>query len=176
MDISKFITWVNDFPIKGSNAIDTSKLFSNSEIFNYTISQSLELAKEFNIDNIVAIETRGFIWGSALAFASKLPLHLARKPYRIPQPVFEKKFTSRSRPYSLNIEKNANIYGNVMIVDDILVSGATHLAVGELLTEHFNILPSNQFHISIIEPVTSWNGKNMLLNAGYNVSTLTNFK
>lgn len=173
MDISKFFSRVEDFPFKGKTAIDISKLMSDTEVFDYSVSWLVDLAKKYNIDNIVAIETRGFIWGAPAAFASKLPLHLARKPMRIPRPAIEKKFSSRGRPYSLSLQEDANIFGNVMIVDDIIVSSATHLAVGELLTEHFGILPANQLHASIIEIRDNCHGTQILRDKGYLAEYLT---
>jgi adenine phosphoribosyltransferase len=173
MDISKFFNKVDDFPFKGKTSMDISKLMSTPEVFNYSVSWLVDLVKKYNIDNIVAIETRGFIWGAPTAFESKIPLHLARKPYRIPRPVFEKKFSSRNRPYSMNLQQDANIFGNVMIVDDIIVSSATHAAVGELLTEHFNIAPSNQLHVSIIEVNNYWQGTQLLKDKGYLAESLT---
>jgi adenine phosphoribosyltransferase len=171
MDISKFYTTVPDWIWKGNAASDISQLLANPDVFSYSVERLTELTKKYNIDNIVAIETRGFIWASALAFSAKLPLHLARKPLRIPRPVVESRFMSRSRHYSLSIQKDANIHGNVMVVDDILVSGSTLNAVGELLKEHFGILPANQLHTSIIA-IKDWQGKKMLLDKGYLVENL----
>lgn len=171
MDISKYYSLVPDFPRLGNTASDLSRLLSNPEVFAYSVEWLLELSKKYNIDNIVAIETRGFIWGSALAFAAKLPLHLARKPLRIPYPVFESKFTSRNRHYSLNIQKDSNIHGNVIVIDDILSSGSTLNAVGGLLKEHFGISPANQLHAPIIA-FTYLQGKKMLSDQGYLVENL----
>jgi adenine phosphoribosyltransferase len=167
MDISKFFSRVDDFPFKGKTAIDISGLMSTPEVFDYSVSWLVDLVKKYNIDCIVAIETRGFIWGAPTAFAAKLPLHLARKPMRIPRPAFEKKFLTRGRPYSLSIQEDANIFGNVMVIDDIIVSSATHIAVGELLTEHFGILPVNQLHASVIQIQDNFQGTQILRDKGY---------
>jgi len=172
MDISQYYSLVPDFLRPGNTASDISQLLANPEVFAYSVEWLVELSKKHNIDNIIAIETRGFIWGSALAFATKLPLHLARKPLRIPHPVFESKFTSRNRHYSLSIQQDAKIYGNVMIVDDIVVSGATHASVGELLKEHFGIPLTNQLHASIVEIKDRWKGREALLSKGYTIESL----
>jgi adenine phosphoribosyltransferase len=172
MDISGYYSRVPDWPVKGNVASDISQLLVNPKVFSYSVEWLIELTNKYNIDNIVAIETRGFIWASALAFAAKLPLHLARKPLRIPRPVAEARFMTRGRHYSLNIQKDANIYGNVIVIDDLLVSGSTHLGVGELLTEHFGVAPSNQVHASIIEIKDHWLGRQILLNKGYTVENL----
>ena len=173
MDISKFFSSVDDFPFKGKSTIDISGLMSNTDVFNYSVTWLVDLAKKYSIDNIVAIETRGFIWGPAAAYASNLPLHLARKPQRIPRPAVEKKFASRDRLYSLCLQKDADIFGNVMIIDDVTVSGATHLAVGELLTEHFGIPPANQLHASIIKVPNLWASPQILKDNGYHEEYLT---
>jgi adenine phosphoribosyltransferase len=172
MDISKFYSRVPDWPVKGNVAADISQLLVNPEVFSYSVEWLIELTNKYNIDNIVAIETRGSIWASPLAFAAKLPLHLARKPLRIPRPVAEVRFITRKRHYSLNIQKDANISGNVIVIDDIMASGSTHLGVGELLTEHFGVAPSNQLHASIIEIKDHWVGRQILLDKGYAVESL----
>jgi adenine phosphoribosyltransferase len=173
MDISKFYNLVNDFPSKGKSSIDIASLMSNVEAFNYSVTWLENLTKKYNIDNIVAIETRGFIWGAPVAYASGIPLHLARKSQRIPKPTVEKRFASRDRLYSLCLQKDADIFGNVMVIDDVIVSGATHLAVGELLTTHFGIATANQFHASIIEIQNLWGSTQVLKDKGYSIECLS---
>ena len=171
MDISNFYTTVPDWIWKGNEASDISQLLVNPDVFSYSVEWLTELTKKYNIDNIVAIETKGFIWASALAFSAKLPLHLAMKPLKIPRPVIECRFMSRGRNYSLNIQKDANIHGNVIVIDDILSSGSTLNAVGGLLKEHFGISPANQLHAPIIA-FKYLQGKKMLSDQGYLVENL----
>jgi adenine phosphoribosyltransferase len=171
MDISNFYTTVPDWIWKGNEASDISQLLVNPDVFSYSVKWLTELTKKYNIDNIVAIETKGFIWASALAFSAKLPLHLARKPLTIPRPVVESRFMSRGRHYSLSIQKDSNIHGNVIVIDDILSSGSTLNAIGGLLKEHFGIAPANQLHAPIIA-FNYLQGKKMLSDQGYLVENL----
>jgi adenine phosphoribosyltransferase len=171
MDIKPYINIVYDFLVKGSNALDMSSLMSSPEVFNYCIDWYIELATANKIDHIVAIETRGFVWASAVAYKTKLPLHLARKPFVLPGGNYNKKFSSRGRPYSLSMMKSSRIIGKVMVIDDTLVSGATFDAVGDMLTEHWDILPNNQYHAALIYS-KSFPGQQFLIDKGYNVDYL----
>jgi adenine phosphoribosyltransferase len=102
-----------------------------------------------NIDCIVAVDARGFIWGSALASEIQAPLFLARKPGKLPGNVVTKEYDTEYSTASLSMLKYSNISGNVMVVDDILATGGTLNAVGELLTEHWNIKPDKQLHATL---------------------------
>jgi adenine phosphoribosyltransferase len=171
MNIQPLVKVVYDFPFKGRVTMDMSPLYTTPEAFNFCVSWLTELVKSNNIEHIVAIETRGFLTASAVAYETKLPLHLVRKTRLMPGEFVTKDFTQRQRPYTLSLSKTTPISGNVMIFDDIVASGSTLNAVGEMLTEHWNIAPKNQLHTALVYSVAS-QGEQMLLDAGYMVSYL----
>lgn len=171
MNIDSLVKVIYDFPYKGRITMDMSPLYTTSEAFNFCVDWLAELVKSNNIEHIVAIETRGFLAAAAVAYETKLPLHLARKTILMPGEFVTKKFTQRGKPYVLSLSKTMSISGNVMIFDDIVASGATLNAVGEMLTEHWNIAPQNQLHTALVYSVAS-QGEQMLLDAGYMMSYL----
>lgn len=171
MDLLKYIDVVYNFPTNGKNGLELTKLYADPPAFNYVINWFCDYAKNNNIDHIVGIETRGLIWGAAIAAKTEIPFHLARKPYNLPGDIVRKRFTTRGRHGNLTMVTTNKIEGNVLVVDDVIVSGDTFAAAGELLTEAFFILPSNQFHASVIL-AGNRNGVNNLTNKGYNVTTL----
>ena len=87
-----------------------------------------------NCDAIVAIDARGFIFGSAISLHSSKPMVVARKPGKLPGEVEEEKYDLEYGVDSLSIQKKAlNKYTNFAIVDDLLATGGTVECVAKLL-------------------------------------------
>ena len=79
MDLKKYIRSIKDYPKKGILFRDITTLIKNSEAFNYTVDKIFEISKKVNFDKISAIESRGFVFASALSYLTKKPLILLRK-------------------------------------------------------------------------------------------------
>jgi len=149
MDLKQVIRTVDDFPKPGVKFLDVTSILENPMAFRRTINWLVKQSAINDIDCIVAVDARGFIWGSALASEIQVPLHLARKPGKLPGNVVTKEYDTEYSTASLSMLKDGNIFGNVMVVDDILATGGTLNAVGELLTEHWNIKPNKQLHATL---------------------------
>lgn len=149
MDLKQVIRTVDDFPKPGVKFLDVTSILEDPTAFRKTINWLVKQSAIHNIDCIVAVDARGFIWGSALASEIQAPLYLARKPGKLPGNVVTKEYDTEYSTASLSMLKDINIFGNVMVVDDILATGGTLNAVGELLTEHWNIKPSKQLHATL---------------------------
>jgi len=149
MDLKQVIRTVDDFPKPGIKFLDVTSILEDPTAFRKTINWLVKQSAIHNIDCIVAVDARGFIWGSALASEIQAPLYLARKPGKLPGNVVTKEYDTEYSTASLSMLKDGNIFGNVMVVDDILATGGTLNAVGELLTEHWNIKPNKQLHATL---------------------------
>jgi len=149
MDLKQVIRTVDDFPKPGVKFLDVTSILENPMAFRRTINWLVKQSAINDIDCIVAVDARGFIWGSALASEIQVPLHLARKPGKLPGNVVTKEYDTEYSTASLSMLKDGNIFGNVMVVDDVLATGGTLNAVGELLTEHWNIKPNKQLHATL---------------------------
>jgi len=149
MDLKQVIRTVDDFPKPGVKFLDVTSILENPEAFRRTVNWLVKQSAIHDIDCIVAVDARGFIWGSALASEIQVPLYLARKPGKLPGKVVTKEYDTEYSTASLSMLKDSNIFGNVMVVDDILATGGTLNAVGELLTEHWNIKPNKQLHATL---------------------------
>jgi adenine phosphoribosyltransferase len=149
MDLKQVIRTVDNFPKPGVKFLDVTSILEDPTVFRKTINWFVKQSAIHNIDCIVAVDARGFIWGSALASEIQAPLYLARKPGKLPGNVVTKEYDTEYSTASLSMLKDSNIFGNVMVVDDILATGGTLNAVGELLTEHWNIKPSKQLHATL---------------------------
>ena len=79
MDLKKYIRSIKDYPKKGILFRDITTLIKNPEAFNFTINKIVDISKKLDFDKISAIESRGFVFASAVSFICKKPLILLRK-------------------------------------------------------------------------------------------------
>ena len=133
-DLKKVIRNVPDFPKKGIVFRDITTLIADKDAFKFVIDEFTKRYSEKNIDYIVSIESRGFIFGAALAHRLGCGLVPVRKkgklPYKTHQATYELEYGSDT----LEIHEDAFQKGkNILIVDDLLATGGTVSAVIELV-------------------------------------------
>ena len=174
MDLKQIIRTVDDFPKPGVKFLDVTSILENPEAFRRTVNWLIKLAAIYQIESIVAIDARGFIWGGAIANELRCPLHLARKPGKLPGNVITQTYDTEYSTASLSMLKDVKVKGPVLVIDDILATGGTLNAVGKLLELEFNIKPDNQVH-AVIANLDFLPGKKFLTNNGYIVEHLINF-
>ena len=79
MNLKKFIRSVPDYPKKGILFRDITTLIKDENAFAESIDQIIERAKKYKIDKIAAIESRGFVFASAVSYLLKKPFVMLRK-------------------------------------------------------------------------------------------------
>ena len=79
MDLKDYIRSIPDYPKKGILFRDITTLIKNEKAFSNTIEQIVNASKEFKVDKIAAIESRGFVFASAVSYLLKKPFILLRK-------------------------------------------------------------------------------------------------
>ena len=124
----------NDFPKEGIVFRDVLPILRNPDIFSDLIKEmsSSDILK--NSDAIIAIDARGFIFGSAISFYLSKPLVLARKPGKLPGEIISKSYNLEYGSNSLSIqEKSLSEYQSFFIVDDLLATGGTVSCVVDIL-------------------------------------------
>ena len=112
-------------------------IIQNPEIFRELISKmsSSEILK--NSEAIISIDARGFIFGSAVAFHSSIPMIVARKPGKLPGKIIEQNYNLEYGKNSLSIQEKAlKKFKSFVIVDDLLATGGTVNCVADLLKAH----------------------------------------
>ena len=133
-EIKDYITSYPDYPNKGVNFIDLLGLLREPNIFRVLIDKMASSKNILDSDAILAIEARGLIFGSAIAFASGKPLVVARKPNKLPGELIKKKYELEYGENVLEIQRNSiQKYQNFNIVDDILATGGTAKCASDLL-------------------------------------------
>ena len=134
MDLKDYIRSIKDYPKKGILFRDITTLIKNAEAFKYTNDKIIELAKKIDFDKVAAIESRGFVFASAVSYLLKKPFIMLRKKNKLPADVhsidFELEYgTATIEVHKDSIEKNEN----VLIIDDLIATGGTAEAAAKLI-------------------------------------------
>ena len=124
-----------DFPKKGIDFKDLSPIMADPELFRDLINEISQNKIFDKSDAILAIDARGFIYGSALALKLNKPLVLARKKNKLPGELISKDYGLEYGKDSLSIQKDIlNNFDKFVLVDDLLATGGTAKCVYELLS------------------------------------------
>jgi adenine phosphoribosyltransferase len=133
-DLKKFIRDIPDFPKKGIIFHDITPLLQNAGAFEAAIEQMAEMLNGREIDYLVGIESRGFIFASALAIKLRTGLVIVRKPGKLPYVTINASYDLEYGSDSLEVHRDAIHDGSrVVLIDDLLATGGTAKAAGDLI-------------------------------------------
>ena len=134
MDLKQHIRTVPNFPKPDINFYDITTLLANPSAFQYVIEQLKLAVKDSQIDAIVAIESRGFIFGAALAHTLGKSFVIVRKPGKLPYKKVSEEYNLEYGKDKIEIHEDAIQRGKkVLIIDDVLATGGTALAAVKLV-------------------------------------------
>ncbi len=133
--IKKLIVDVKDFPEKGIVFKDITPIFQDQFVFRNLMSHYVKkIQGDGLVNKIVAIDSRGFLFGSILAYETGLPMVLARKAGKLPRKTTQQTYNLEYGTASLEIhEADITDGDNVLIVDDVLATGGTAAAVADIV-------------------------------------------
>ncbi len=129
---------IADYPKPGILFRDITTLLADEEKFNFLIAHLKAYYEDKQIDFIAGIESRGFIFGSALAYALKLPFVPIRKPGKLPSTTVSEKY---SLEYGFDeVEIHIDAFAskerkNVLLIDDLIATGGTAKASVNLINK-----------------------------------------
>lgn len=147
-DLRRWIRDIPDFPKKGVVFKDITPLLLDPAAFGSCIAQLAARAQR--PDAVVAIESRGFVFGTALALHWKLPLVPARKFGKLPAPTVRELYSLEYGEDTLEIHRDALRLGQrVVIVDDLLATGGTAAATARLVEQLGGVVASLLFLIEL---------------------------
>ncbi|MDT8397456.1 MAG: adenine phosphoribosyltransferase [Pseudomonadales bacterium] len=133
LQLYDFVREVPDFPKPGILYRDITPLLADAQAFQAAIQFLAKRLERHRVDEILAIESRGFIFGAALALHLKRPLHLVRKAGKLPRTTFAEQYSLEYGTDSLELHTDAIKPGTrYAIIDDVIATGGTAAAVCRL--------------------------------------------
>jgi adenine phosphoribosyltransferase len=156
MNLKDYIRSIPDYPKKGILFRDITTLIKDENAFAETINQIIERSRKYNFTKIAAIESRGFVFASAVSYILKKPFIMLRKKNKLPADV-----------HSDYINQN----DSVIIIDDLIATGGTAEAAAKLVEVSNGKVEAFLFVINLFD----LNGSDNLIKNGYNVENLIEF-
>ncbi|HVN77453.1 MAG TPA: adenine phosphoribosyltransferase [Terriglobia bacterium] len=162
---------VPDFPKKGILFYDITTLLKDGKAFAEVMNSLADRYRDRQVDLVVGIESRGFIFGSALALQLKAGFVPVRKPKKLPAKTLRVTYDLEYGQDSLEIHEDAIQKGQrVLVVDDLLATGGTAAAVLELVRR----LGGEVVGVAFLVELEFLNGRKKL--PGYDVYTMLKYQ
>jgi len=172
MNLKKHIRSIPDYPKKGILFRDITTLIKDEKAFAESINQIIERSKKFKIDKIAAIESRGFVFASAVSYLLKKPFILLRKKNKLPAETHSVDFKLEYGTATIEIHKDSIEKGDsVLIIDDLIATGGTAEAAAKLIEMSGGDVAAFIFIINLFD----LSGCNKLIKKGYKVENLMDF-
>ena len=172
MDLKKYIRSIPDYPKKGILFRDITTLIKDNDAFKECINQMSKILIKLNFDKIASIESRGFLFSSALCYNLSKPLILMRKKNKLPAETYSQEFKLEYGKATLEIHKDSILpKEKVLIVDDLIATGGTSEAGAKLIEKSGGIVSGFVFIINLFD----LGGKKLLENKGYKAFSLIDF-
>jgi adenine phosphoribosyltransferase len=151
-DFSQYCRDIPDFPKKGIIFRDITVLLKNGPVFKRAIDELAKNYKSQKIDEIVCIEARGFMIGSALAYRLGCGLVPVRKKGKLPWKVYRQSYDLEYGQDQVEVHQDGIAKGqNVLIVDDVIATGGTVEAVAKLIKEMKGNIVGAAFLIELVD-------------------------
>lgn len=132
--LSDLIRTVPDFPKEGVGFKDITTLIRDADGFRAAVDLMATQFEARNIDIVVGIESRGFIFGAALAYRLGTGFEIIRKKGKLPAEKITEKYTLEYGTESMELHMDAIRAGqSVLLVDDLLATGGTMAAAVRLV-------------------------------------------
>ena len=134
MDLKEYIRSIPDYPKKGILFRDITTLIKNEKAFAESINQIVERSKSFKFNKIAAIESRGFVFASAVSYILKKPFILLRKKNKLPAERYSVDFELEYGTATIEMHKDSiNQEDSVLIMDDLIATGGTAEAAAKII-------------------------------------------
>ena len=172
MNLKDHIRSIPDYPKKGILFRDITTLIKNEKAFAETINQIIERSKKYKIDKIAAIESRGFVFASAVSYILKKPFIMLRKKNKLPAEVHSVDFELEYGTATIEVHKDSILKDeSVLIIDDLIATGGTANAAAKLIEMSGGNVSGFIFVINLFD----LKGSDQLIQKGYKVKNLIDF-
>ena len=134
MNLKDYIRSIPDYPKKGILFRDITTLIKNEEAFTKSIDEIVERSKKFKFNKIAAIESRGFVFASAVSYLLKKPFILFRKKNKLPAETLSIDFNLEYGTATMEVHKDSMEQGDsILLIDDLIATGGTAEAAAKLV-------------------------------------------
>ena len=172
MKLKKYIRTIPDYPKKGILFRDITTLIKNEKAFAETINQIVKKSEKFEFDKIAAIESRGFVFASAVSYILKKPFIMLRKKNKLPADVHSVDFELEYGKATVEVHKDSfSKNESVLIIDDLIATGGTAEAAAKLIEISEAKVSAFIFVINLFD----LDGCNNLIKKNYKVENLIEF-
>ena len=172
MNLKDYIRSIPNYPKKGILFRDITTLIKDNNAFAETINLIVEKSKKYNFTKIAAIESRGFVFASAVSYILKKPFIMLRKKNKLPADVHSVDFELEYGTATIEVHKDSfDENENILIIDDLIATGGTAEAAAKLI----EISKSNVAGFIFVINLFDLGGTDNLLKKGYKVENLLDF-
>lgn len=170
MNLKEFVRNVPDFPKAGIQFKDITTLIKDKDAFKESVDWMVSLYRDKQVDKVVAVESRGFIFGAPVAIALNAGIVLVRKSGKLPSETMKVKYQLEYGYDELEMHNDSISPGEkVIIVDDLLATGGTTQATIELIKK----VPADIVGICFLIELEFLNGRSKL--GGYPACSLIKY-
>lgn len=152
MELKDYIRSIQDYPKEGILFRDITTLLKDKDAFKLAIDKMAEQVKDKKVDLIVGAESRGFLIGSALAYKMNCGFIPVRKKGKLPYKTISEKYALEYGTDTLYMHEDAIKKGdNVLVVDDLIATGGTALAMIKMVEKLGGNVIGSSFLIELEE-------------------------
>ena len=172
MNLKDYIRSIPDYPKKGILFRDITTLIKDEKAFAESINQIIDRSKKYKVDKIAAIESRGFVFASAVSYLLKKPFILLRKKNKLPAETHSVDFELEYGTATIEVHKDSiDVNDSVLIIDDLIATGGTAEAAAKLIEISGGKISAFVFEINLFD----LGGCDILIKKGYKVENLMEF-
>ena len=172
MNLKDFIRSIPDYPKKGILFRDITTLIKDEKAFSETINQIVDRSKKIEFNKIAAVESRGFVFASAISYILKKPFIMLRKKNKLPADIHSVDFELEYGTATIEVHKDSiEKSDRILIIDDLIATGGTAEAAAKLVSISGGEVAGFIFVINLFD----LNGSDNLIKKGYTVENLIEF-
>ena len=172
MNLKDYIRSIPDYPKKGILFRDITTLIKDADAFEECINQIIERSNDYKIDKIAAIESRGFVFASAVSYLLKKPFIMFRKKNKLPAETHSVDFELEYGTATIEVHKDSiDKDDSILIIDDLIATGGTAEAAAKLVEMSNAKIAAFVFAINLFD----LSGSDNLVKKGYKVESLMDF-